>query len=322
MQTRYQKQMRLAEFGQEGQEKLRKARVLVIGCGGLGCSVLPLLCAAGVGFIRIYDHDIVEESNLHRQFMYSMDNLGQSKALAMKSILQKQNPDCHIEAYVEKFTPAFVQKAMQAIDIVIDAADNFMVTYVLSDACYKASVPFISASVLEYHGYVGAFCGGKPSYRAVFPQPVLSNVNCNNAGVMGPVVASLGSIQAQMALNIILHLSKPTLGHLWQFDCFSWKVNQFCFDRAEEPDPEMVIPFLDVSDLDDKDYLIELRDQVEAPVLIRSDVIRVLPNDIEHTDFPKDRRIIFICKTGLRATRAAFQLQQKGFRQLGILIDP
>ena len=321
MKDRYQKQMFLPEFGIEGQKKLSQARVLVIGCGGLGCSVLPLLIAAGVGFLRIYDPDYVEESNLHRQYMYSMADLGQAKALVMQKILKEQNPECKIEAHVQKLSYSYLSNAVRDIDLVIDAADNFIVTYLLSDYCYEAKIPFISASVLEYHGYVGAFCGGKPSYRAVFPKPVFSNMNCNTVGVMGPVVAILGSLQAQMTLNIILNLSKPTLGQLFYIDCFNWKTSQFSFDKAEEPDFKDRIDLLDVKSLKKDDYLVELRDFIEKPNKIRSDVIRIKSEKILDVNFPSDRRIVLICKTGMRAIKSAYQLKIKGYKNLGILSD-
>lgn len=321
MEKRFKKQIMLSEVGIEGQERLRKARLLVVGCGGLGNTVLPLLSAAGIGFIRVYDHDIVEESNLHRQYMYSKSDLGKHKVLVMQNILYRQNPECHIEAYAQKLSFSYISDAMRGIDLVIDAADNFMVTYLLSDKCYEMNIPFISASVLEFQGYVGAFCGGGPSYRSVFPKPSFSNNNCNNIGVMGPVVAIMGSIQAEMAINIIIKLSKPTLGNLFHIDCINWRVGQICFDDAEEPEQKTIISLLDRESLKVDDYLVELRDEIEAPISVNSHVIRVKPENIENSNFPTDRRIIFICKTGIRAIKAAYQLQFKGYTNLGIIAD-
>src|SRR5882757_8489740 len=162
--------MILPEIGTTGQERIGQAHVLVIGAGGLGCAVLQYLSAAGCGHLTIIDHDRVEESNLHRQPLYRMSDVGAYKAEVARSTLLQLNPTIRIESVVARLTPANATDWTMAADIVVDAADAFVVTYALSDACQQASKPFVSASVLGFAGYVGAFCGGGPSYRAVFPE--------------------------------------------------------------------------------------------------------------------------------------------------------
>ncbi|MDI2091358.1 HesA/MoeB/ThiF family protein [Commensalibacter oyaizuii] len=317
---RYERQMKLPEIGKDGQVKLSKSRILVVGCGGLGCTVLPLLCGGGVGYIRLYDHDVVEEHNLHRQSLYRMTDIGKPKVFCAKTLLNQQNPDCQIDTYQQRLVPGNVYEALQNIDLVIDASDNFMVTYSLSDACKKVSIPLVSASVIERYGYVGSFCGHGPSYRAVFPKFASVEGNCNSVGVMGPVVAILGAIQAQMALSILLGFTNSPLGQLINVDCRTWRFSQFRFDQATEPEEEG-ITFIDYADLRTDDVIIELRSVQEAPQTVAPNVLRLLPHEIINWDPPLSQRIICVCKTGVRAAQAAYQLQQKGVKSLAILAD-
>ncbi|MDI2112861.1 HesA/MoeB/ThiF family protein [Commensalibacter nepenthis] len=320
MMQRYERQMRLPEIGENGQHKLQAARVLVVGCGGLGCTVLPLLCGAGVGYIRLYDHDIVEEHNLHRQILYRMEDIGKSKAISAKTILNQSNPHCAIDVHQERLTPSNVNQALQNIDLVIDASDSFMVTYILSDACLKLSLPLISASVIERQGYVGGFCGSAPSYRALFPKMLLADGNCNTVGVMGPIVSILGAIQAQMALSVLLDFTPTPLGQLINVDCRTWHFTDFRFDQAQEPQ-ENNITFIDRNDLLPDDCIIELRDSREAPQSVRVNVIRLLPNEIVAWQPPLSQRIVCVCKTGVRAARAAYALQPTITNEIVILVD-
>src|SRR5438105_2345931 len=167
MSDRYSRQIILPEVGAAGQGRLRATSVLVIGAGGLGCAVLQYLCAAGVGRLVIVDHDRVEESNLHRQPLYRTSDLGELKAQAARQALLLSNPEVTIDALAERLTPANALRLLAAADLVVDAADSFAVTYVLSDACRRASKVLVSASVLGLSGYVGAFCGeiGRASCR-------------------------------------------------------------------------------------------------------------------------------------------------------------
>ncbi|CAI3937556.1 Molybdopterin or thiamine biosynthesis adenylyltransferase (ThiF) (PDB:1ZUD) (PUBMED:32239579) [Commensalibacter communis] len=320
MMQRYERQMKLPEIGKDGQYKLQAARVLVVGCGGLGCTVLPLLCGAGVGYIRLYDHDIVEEHNLHRQTLYRMEDIGKGKAICAKAILHQSNPHCEIEVHQERLTPGNVRNALQNIDLVIDASDSFMVTYTLSDACLKQSLPLISASVIERHGYVGGFCNSAPSYRALFPKMTLGGGNCSTIGVMGPIVSILGAIQAQMALSVLLDFTPTPLGQLINVDCRTWRFSEFRFDKAQEPKDNNVT-FIDYNDLLPEDCVVELRDIKEAPQSVRTDVIRLLPSEIVSWQPPLSQRIVCVCKTGVRAARAAYALQEKTTSEIVILVD-
>ncbi|MCU5775323.1 HesA/MoeB/ThiF family protein [Erwiniaceae bacterium BAC15a-03b] len=316
--TRYQRQTMLPEIGAQGQQRLAQARVLVVGAGGLGCSLLPLLAGAGVGYLRIYDADQVAVHNLHRQTLYSMDDIQLPKVLCASRALQQLNPECQVDAVQQRLSLHNLAEALTDIDLVIDAADNFAVTYQLSDACQPRAIPLISASVLGLRGYVGGFCASAPSYRAIFPSLPATAANCNTAGVMGPAVATLGAIQAQMALSILLDLSPSPLGCMVNCDFARWHFSQFRFDGAPEPVGPQT-PFIDAQRLTAEDCVVELRGTEEAPQSVAGHAIRLLPQQIADWQPPADQRIVLVCASGIRAARAAAELEQRGYLRLAIL---
>src|ERR1700724_2260278 len=214
MSDRYARQSILPEVGAEGQARLGAAVVVVVGAGGLGCAVLQYLAAAGIGRLMIVDHDRVEESNLHRQPLYRMTDLGRPKVHAARAALLQANPEVHIDTLEERLTAANAARLVGRADVVIDAADSFAVTYVLSDGCQRANTPLVSASVLGLSGYVGAFCGGAPSYRAVFPEMPRAAGSCAEAGVLGTAVGVMGTLQAHLALAVLLKWQAPAPGGL------------------------------------------------------------------------------------------------------------
>lgn len=318
--SRYSRQSMLPEIGDAGQRRLAQARVLVVGAGGLGSTLLPLLAGAGVGYIRLYDGDVVEEHNLHRQTLFSMQDIGQPKALRAGNALRARNPDCEVDIRLQALSASGVEQALAGIDLVVDAADNFAITYQLSDACQPRAIPLVSASVLGRQGYVGGFCGGAPSYRALFPQLPKAAGNCNTAGVMGPAVATLGALQAQMALSILLDLAPSPLGCLLNCDFVQWHFRRFRFDGAEEP-AATAVPFIDRQLLQATDCIVELRGQDEAPqsIAAEEEVVRCLPAELADWQPPADRRIVLVCASGIRAAQAAMQLEQRGFTRLAII---
>ncbi|WP_312056388.1 HesA/MoeB/ThiF family protein [Pantoea brenneri] len=315
---RYQRQTILPEIGEVGQQRLRAARVLVVGAGGLGSTVLPLLAGAGVGFIRLYDGDRVELHNLHRQTLYEMADIGEPKVSAARRALLQRNPDCEIDARPQVLSASLLPDALEAIDLVIDAADNFAITYQLSDACLPRGLPLICASVLGRKGYVGSFCGGAPGYRALFPQLPTAAGNCNTAGVMGAAVATLGALQAQMALSLLLKLTPSPLGCMIHCDFINWHLRQFRFDDAPEPESAGV-PFIDPPMLSADDCIVELRSREEAPVSVADAVQRILPQQIADWQPPRDKRIVLVCASGMRAAQAAENLTARGFSRLALM---
>ncbi|MGF7161405.1 molybdopterin/thiamine biosynthesis adenylyltransferase/rhodanese-related sulfurtransferase [Rhodoligotrophos appendicifer] len=316
--NRYMRQTVLPEIGTDGQTRLGAANVLVIGAGGLGSHVLPALAGAGVGRLVIVDHDRVEISNLHRQPLFSMADLGAPKALAARDRILGYNPEITVKAHVTALTPETVTDLLADITLVADAADSLAVTYILSDACFAAGVPLVSASVLEQRGYVGAFCGGAPSYRAVFPDMPSSIGSCAENGVMGSAVGTIGSLQAHVALQILLGHAPSPLGRLISLDLKTMSFGGFQFLGAEEP-VSTAPGFVSRSQLRPTDLIIELRDEIEAPVPAVAGARRILPADIAGAEFPRDARLVLCCRTGVRAFKAARLLRDRGFGDVTVL---
>ncbi|MFY0620068.1 MAG: HesA/MoeB/ThiF family protein [Pelagimonas sp.] len=303
--NRYARQMLLPEVGAEGQKRLSEARVLVVGAGGLGAPVLPLLAGAGIGHVTVIDGDTVDLSNLHRQTLFTEADCGRAKAEVAAARCHALNRDIDITALGEPLTPANATDLVRAADLVLDCADSYAVSYTLSDTCLEQDTPLISASVLGFGGYVGGFCGGAPSLRAVFPDAPESSASCATAGVLGPVVGMIGAMQAQMALNVLLDLAPSPLGQMVRFNGQSFASNSFRFDGA--PEPETTFAFVAASDLSREDLIIELRS--EDP-LLHPAAQRRGPESLL-TDLPApDTRIALCCATGLRAWRAAEHLNQ------------
>lgn len=319
--SRYDRQVCLPEIGPDGQSRLGQSTALVVGAGGLGSTILPLLAGAGVGRIRVFDPDVVEEGNLHRQTLFRMSDIGRSKAHVARDALKGLNPECRIEAVAERMDPMLGRREVPHADIVVDAADAFAVTYALSDICRDAGVPFISASVLARNGYVGGFCAGAPSYRSVFPDLPAALATCGTVGVMGPVVAVLGALQAQMALSALMGHAPSPLGQMITVDLESWRMGSFRFDGAGEP-PHADTLVLGPQDLMPSDVVIELRDETEASSLAVAQARRMDRKALEAFVPDPHRRVVFICSTGLRAWRAARALSERHGNATAILADP
>ncbi|MEM7631794.1 MAG: HesA/MoeB/ThiF family protein [Pseudomonadota bacterium] len=305
--NRYERQEILPEVGVVGQGRLAAARVLVVGAGGLAATVLPLLTAAGVGRMTIVDGDRVDHSNLHRQTLFTEDDIGRPKADAAAERCRKLNREVLLVPWRRALTPDNVDDLVDASDIVLDCADSYAVSYMLSDACAATRTPLISASVLEVSGYVGGFCGGAPSLRAVFPNAPDNAANCATAGVMGPVVAMLGAAQAQMAMSVILELQPEPLGQVLSMDMKNYRTSGFRFDGAEEP--QAYFPFVARSELSEHDEIVELRDVEEEPERIHWAVRRISPAQLENDLIVSDKRLALVCASGLRAWRAAEKIQ-------------
>ncbi len=320
MGDRYVRQSVLPQVGAAGQARLAAARVLVVGAGGLGCAVLPYLAAAGVGHVAIVDHDLVDETNLHRQPLYRMTDIGTAKVLAARTALGALNPQVRIEVHPARVTPANAAALVAEADIVLDAADSLAVTYILSDACQAAGKPLVSASVLGLSGYVGAFCGGAPSYRAVFPEMPRTAGSCAQSGVLGTAVGVIGTLQAHMTLAWLLQLQPPVLGRLVSVDFQALHFGGFSFTGTPEPSGT-ALSFIAPAQVQASDTVIDLRSAQEAPVSPFAHALRVDVAALERADpqLPQGRRIVLCCRSGVRAWRAARALQSYGHHELALV---
>ncbi|MEI6203996.1 MAG: HesA/MoeB/ThiF family protein [Enhydrobacter sp.] len=319
MSDRYARQTVLGEVGAAGQARLAAASVLVVGAGGLGCPVLQYLAGAGVGRIVVVDHDVVEESNLHRQPLYGMPDIGKPKAEAARVALLRFNPEIAIEAKAEQLTPQNVGVLLGDVDLVVDAADSFAATYILSDACHAVSKPLVSASVIGLTGYAGAFCGGGPSYRAVFPDVSVDAGTCATVGVLGTAVAVLGGLQAHLALHLLLGLEPAALGRVITFDSRTLAFGGFGFAGA--PEPAASLPFIAAEAVGTDDLVIDLRSLQEAP---RSPFAWAQRLDVDHvekivTEPLPSGRIVLCCRSGQRALVAAERLQARGIEKIALV---
>lgn len=321
MTDRYGRQIALPDIGPAGQARLAGASVLVVGAGGLGCPVLQYLAAAGVGRLVVVDHDVVEESNLQRQPLYTMADIGSPKVIAARAALLRLNPGIRVDALTQRLTPGNASVLVAATDIVVDAADSLATTYVLSDTCLQHHVPLISASAVGLAGYVGGFCGGAPSYRAVFPEMPVRAASCSSAGILGSLVGTIGSLQAQFVLQWLLGIAPSPLGRLLSFDASRLAFGGFAFDDASEPE-DRLLKFIDASEVAPGDVVVDLRGLDEAPVSPVAQALRVTPERIgafvaEHP--PCGSRVVLCCQSGLRAWQTGRQLQSHGFVDVVLL---
>jgi molybdopterin/thiamine biosynthesis adenylyltransferase/rhodanese-related sulfurtransferase len=317
--NRYSRQVALPEVGAGGQARLAASAVAVVGAGGLGCAVLEYLTAAGVGRLTIVDHDTVDESNLHRQPLYRMSDLGRLKVEAACAALRGLNPDVRVEARAERLTPLNAPALAAAADVVVDAADSFAVTYALSDACLRAGRALVSASVLGLSGYVGAFCGGAPSYRAVFPELPRQAGSCAESGVLGTAVGVLGTLQAHLTLALLLRLEPSVLGRLISVDLRTLHLGGFSFGAA--PEPAEALRFIAPEDVAPSDLVIDLRSLAEAPVSPFAAAWRMDVEALEQggEPLPAAPRVVLCCRTGVRAWRAARALAARGYRNVALI---
>lgn len=302
--TRYARQT--AVLGPGTQQCLTDARALVIGAGGLAAPVLQYLVGAGVGHLRVIDTDVVSRSNLHRQTLFGETDIGQAKTDAAARRLADLNSDVRVEGVAARVDPANIAALCDGIDLVLDCADSFAVSYIASDYCIATGQPLISASVVGTDGYVGGFCGGKPGLRAVFPDLPEQLGSCDSDGVLGPSVGVIGSLQAQMAIAVLVGDNRP-LGQLVTYDAGTLRFAGFRFDSAPNPAPDP--GFIAPGDIKTGDFLVDLRAQDEVgpplPTAIRSTVSAFGPEGPTPTHHT---RAVLACRSGLRAWQAAERL--------------
>lgn len=321
MNQRYHRQEQVPQLGDRSHELLADARVLIVGAGGLGAPVSTLLAGAGVGHISLIDHDVVSLSNLHRQTLFTEADVQQPKVFAAQRRLQASNSEIQVEAIYQALTAHNGSELVSQHTVIVDAADSFFVSYLLSDLCLRLRRPLVSASVLQTNGYVGVFCGSQnkpaPSMRAIFPCPPLVAKSCSTAGVTGPSVGVIGSIQAQEVIKVILQDETQLLGKLLYLDLWDYRQNIVDFNGATEP--TIVPPLISESDVRSDDVLLDVRTHEEVKQQPRQRSFVHIPVDQiaeQQSKLDHNARIVCVCQSGQRALNATHQLIELGYKKL------
>ena len=353
---RYSRHLVLQDFGIESQLKLRDARVLVVGAGGLGCPVLLYLAAAGVGTIGVLDSDRLEISNLQRQVLYTVDDVGKTKAEAAVRKLALLNPLIRLISYVTRLTSANALEIIGQYDLVIDGTDNFPTRYLINDACVLLDKPFVYASILQYEGQAAVFNlrnrsgGHSANYRDIFPEPPApeSVPNCEQAGVLGVLPGLLGCIQANEAIKIITGIGEPLSNRLLILD--SATMQQTIIRITDHQTREKIRTLIDYEDfcginerknksLDDKQLTMkevtvqELKKMMDSNadfqlIDVREpheyDICNLNGELIPMSDIPnnvdkiaKDKQVVIHCRSGKRSGDMLLWLEKNhGFTNL------
>ncbi|PPJ42772.1 MULTISPECIES: molybdopterin-synthase adenylyltransferase MoeB [unclassified Pseudoxanthomonas] len=230
---RYSRHLLLPEVGVEGQQRLERSRVLMIGAGGLGSPAAFYLAAAGVGHLRLADDDVVDRSNLQRQILHTEARIGEPKVASAQATLSALNPRTQVEAVQARVIAGNVERLLEGVDVVLDGADNFPVRYLLNDACVKLGIPLVYGAVQRFEGQVSVFDAGRhrgvlPCYRCLFPEPPPPEFapNCAEAGVLGVLPGVIGLLQATEVVKLLLGIGDSLAGRLLQFDALSMRFRE------------------------------------------------------------------------------------------------
>jgi molybdopterin/thiamine biosynthesis adenylyltransferase/rhodanese-related sulfurtransferase len=236
--SRYSRHLLIPEVGEEGQQRLLDARVLLVGAGGLGSPASLYLAAAGVGTLGIVDADVVDESNLQRQIVHATDRLGEPKVQSAKRTLEGLNPDVRVKTFEERLTSENVERILaEGWDVIVDGADNFPTRYLVNDASVWHDIPVVHGSIFRFEGQVTVFSPGEgPCYRCLFPQPPPPELapSCAEGGVLGVLPGIIGSLQANEVLKLVIGRGDSLVGRLLLFDALGTTLDEVTVRR--DPD--------------------------------------------------------------------------------------
>jgi len=323
--NKYSRQITLPEVGMAGQEQLGRAKVLIVGMGGLGCPAAQYLAAAGVGTLGLMDHDRVNLSNLHRQILYSETDLGRPKVDIAKAALQRLNPDVRLRAIPERLNEKNARSLFENYDLILDGSDNFQTKYLINDACVLTGKPWIYASVFKYQGQLSVFnYNNGPTYRCLFPAPTDRNVSCEEVGVIGVLPGILGILQAAEAIKMILNAGNILSGRLRILDLLTHQDQMISLSRNEEQVERVktrgLKPEIITCELASTDTLyLDVRDAYEEPRPQNRNILNIPLNQLQdrHQEIPTDRQVYVFCQTGIRSVEAIEYLNGRfGFTNL------
>ena len=349
---RYSRQIVIPQIQESGQERIRIAKVLCIGAGGLGSPALMYLAAAGVGTIGIVDFDTVDETNLHRQVLFGQSDIGKKKVDVAKSKIEESNPLVSVTTYPVRVNPSNVLEVMAGYDIVIDATDNFATRYLINDAAVLLNKPYVWGSVNRFDGQAAVFWSSLgPCYRCLHPEPPAPGTvqNCADAGVLGVLCASIASIQVNEVIKAITGIGELQIGKLIIYEALEAEhskidihKNPLCVICGENPTQVSLLenyesfcgvasaPEISVEDLkkkfaaNDDFILIDVREPDEfASSRIPGSVLIPKAHFFDATALdllPRDKEIILHCRSGVRSAHCLAIIQGAGFmnsRHLG-----
>ncbi|HEY5295909.1 MAG TPA: molybdopterin-synthase adenylyltransferase MoeB [Gaiellaceae bacterium] len=236
--TRYSRHLLIPEIGEEGQLKLLDARILLIGAGGLGSPAALYLAAAGVGTLGLIDADIVDETNLQRQIIHSLDTLGTPKVDSAKASIEALNPDVDVITYRERLTSENIDRILDdGWDIIVDGADNFPTRYLVNDASVWRGIPVVHGSIYRFEGQVTVFKPHDgPCYRCLFPEPPPPELapSCSEGGVLGVLPGIVGTLQTNEAIKLAAGIGEPLVGRLLLFDALSTEFSEVKIERRAD----------------------------------------------------------------------------------------
>jgi molybdopterin/thiamine biosynthesis adenylyltransferase/rhodanese-related sulfurtransferase len=358
--ARFNRHIILPQVGLEGQEKLKKAKVLCVGTGGLGSPISLYLSAAGIGTIGLVDFDVVDDSNLQRQIVHSTADIGRPKVESAKDKLIGINPFLNVQLHGEGITRDNVRDIISQYDLILDGTDNFPTRYLVNDACVLEGKPLIYASIFQFEGQATVFNHKEgPCYRCLYPEPPPPGLvpSCAEGGVLGVLPGVIGAIQATEAVKIILGKGRTLSGRLMLYDAMEMHFREvklrrdpscpacgdnptigdvasyeaFCgLPPSETLDDEEILAEYDITPkqlkamLDDNPelYVLDVREPFELDIC-RIDGTWEIPLGalpLRYAEVPKDQPVVVHCKLGGRSAQAVEFLQSKGYSNVKNLV--
>lgn len=330
----------LTEIGETGQFKLSKAKVLIIGAGGLGAAILPYLAGAGVGEIGIVDHDCIEISNLHRQVIYKISALGNYKAEEAKSMIAELNPFVKVNAVTEKLSGKNAIALFEKYDIIVDATDTISIKYLINDACLVTNKPMVYGSVFRFQGQVSVFnYQNGPTYRCLYPDENSTAANCEDAGAIGTSVGIIGMLQANEVIKMILEIGEVLKGKILVYNILNNDQQKYDFDKSDVQsinkeifDKKYAIKENQIEEVNFESVLdeinnvevlfLDVRNEDEFPKINLKNGIRIplmnLENEIEKLN--KNQTIYVFCQSGIRSKMAVELLQKHQFKNIKSIV--
>jgi molybdopterin/thiamine biosynthesis adenylyltransferase/rhodanese-related sulfurtransferase len=355
--ARYSRHLVIPDLGVDGQKRLKNARVLVVGAGGLGAPTLLYLAAAGVGTIGIVDDDVVEESNLQRQIIHGVGDIGRSKAQSARDSIAEINPLVSVRLHEVRLDRHNAVDLFEDYDLILDGTDNFATRYLVNDAAVLAHRPYVWGSIYRFEGQVSVFWEDAPAdevgnkqglnYRDLYPDAPPPGLvpSCAEGGVLGVLCASIASVMGTEAIKLITGIGEPLLGRLLMYDALAMSYrtiairkdpaapaitelvdyDEFCGVVSETADVSVITPreLRDLLDSGTKIALIDVREPAEWEIN-HIDGAQLIPSSSIASGeglarLPRDRRPVLYCKTGVRSAEALVAVRDAGFADVAHL---